>query len=98
MAFPRARDGHVDFGLRGRFGVCGIWDSLGFVVMAEREIYLTTDRNPKGSGLLAIISQGQPQLGDMNCTVLTLEVVQNRKAAKKWFRRMMVERPWEERH
>ena len=32
MAFPRARDGHVDFGLRGRFGVCGIWDSLGFAV------------------------------------------------------------------
>lgn len=65
--------------------------------MAENKIYLTWDKNPKGAGLLAIISQGQPQLGDKNCTVLTLEVVPNAKAAKKWFRRMAQERPWETR-
>lgn len=66
--------------------------------MAEDTIYLTVGDNPKGIGLLAIISRGQPQLGDDHCTLLTLEVVKNMKAAKAWYRRMKIERPWEARN
>lgn len=66
--------------------------------MAESEIYLTVDKNPKGDGLLAIMSEGQPQMGDEKCTVLTLEVVKDMEEARTWFERMKVERPWEERN
>jgi len=65
--------------------------------MAEDYIYLTVDKDPKGRGLLAIMTQGHPQFGDANCTVLTLEVVPNMKAAKLWFERMKIEKPWETR-
>jgi len=64
--------------------------------MAEDHIYLTVDKNPKGKGLLAIMTQGHIQYGDASL-VLTFEVVPNMKAAKKWFRRMKIERPWETR-
>ena len=66
--------------------------------MAENRMYLTTAPNPNGKGLLAIISQGQPQLGDVNVTVLTLEIVKNMKEVKSWYRRMKIERPWEARN
>lgn len=66
--------------------------------MAENEIYLTVGKNPKGDGLLAIMSEGQPQMGDEKCTVLTLEVVKDMEEARTWFERMKVERPWEERN
>lgn len=65
--------------------------------MAEDTIYLTVDKDPKGCGLLAIMSQGHPMF-DAHCTVLTLEVVPNMKAAKQWYKRMNVERPWETRN
>jgi hypothetical protein len=66
--------------------------------VAEDKIYVTIDKNPRGPGVLAVISQGQPQLGDQEVTILTFEVLPNRKAAKQWFRRMKVERPWEIRN
>lgn len=65
--------------------------------MAEDRHYLTVGPDPKGRGLLAIISEGSPQRGDKNVTVCTLELVKNMKQAKKWFRQMMAERPWETR-
>lgn len=66
--------------------------------MAEDQIYLTVDTNPNGPGLVAVMTQGQPQLGDEHCVVLSLELVKNMKEAKIWFRRMKVERPWELRN
>ena len=66
--------------------------------MAEDRIYLTVDKNPKGNGLLAVISQGQPQLGDDDVVVLDVTTVKNMKAARKWYKRMLIERPWELRN
>lgn len=61
--------------------------------MSEDKIYLTTGPDPKGRGLLAIMSLGSPQLGDKT-TVLTLEIVEDQDAAHEWFARMKVQRPW----
>lgn len=66
--------------------------------MAESDIYLTVGNDPKGSGLLAIMTEGHPQRGDANCTVLTIRRVKNHNEAQEWFRRMKVERPWESRN
>lgn len=66
--------------------------------MAEDAMYLTVGDDPEGRGKLAIITIGQPQLGDERCTVLTLEIVKNMKAARAWYRRMKIERPWEARN
>lgn len=69
--------------------------------MAENKIYLTVSkskRQPQNDGYVACISMGQPQLGDKEITVLTVELVQNMKEAKKWFKRMKVEQPWIERN
>lgn len=68
--------------------------------MSER-LYLTVareKRQPQNDGYIAVISDGHVQVGDEECTVLTVEVVPNMKAARAWFKRMKVERPWEERH
>lgn len=65
--------------------------------MVEHRVYLTYGPNPKGKGLLAVISQGQPQFGDIQTIILNVEIVPNRKAAKVWYRKMLVERPWEVR-
>lgn len=66
--------------------------------MSENKIYLTYGPNPKGKGLIAVISQGHPQLGDKEIIVLDIEIVPNRKAAKAWYRKMLVECPWEARN
>lgn len=69
--------------------------------MAEDKIYLTVareKRKPQNDGYIATISQGQPQLGDENVTVLSVEVVKNMKAAKAWFKRMKIEQPWIKRN
>ena len=66
--------------------------------MAEDKIYLTVDKNPKGKGLLAIMTQGHIQFNDDKCIVLSLEVVSNMKAAKAWFKKMKIEKPWESRN
>lgn len=68
--------------------------------MAEYQLYLTVGREkrqPQNDGYIAVISQGQPQFGDANVTVLSVQVVPNMKAAKAWFKRMRAERPWEAR-
>ncbi len=54
-------------------------------------------RQPQNDGYIAAISDGHIRHGDAQCTVLTVKVVPNMKAAKAWFRRMKVERPWETR-
>ena len=59
-------------------------------------LYLTTGRTDDGR-LLAICSDGTPQLGHKEIKVLTLEVVQSVKEARQWFRRVKIERPWETR-
>ena len=66
--------------------------------MSETKFYLTTCPAPKGEGLLAVISLGSPQRGDESVTVCTVEIVPNIKSAKRWYRRMMIERPWEQRN
>ena len=63
--------------------------------MAEDHIYLTVDTDPKGRGLLAIMTQGSPQFGDKEVIVLTLEVVPDMDAANKWYDQMLIERPWQ---
>ena len=65
--------------------------------MAENHIYLTVGKNPKGKGLLAVMTYGSLKLGDKRITVLTLEIVKNMKAAERWFKQMTIERPWETR-
>lgn len=65
--------------------------------MAEDRYYLTTGPDPHGRGLLAICSLGTPQRGDETVTVCSLEVVKNMKEARKWFRRVIAEKPWETR-
>lgn len=54
-------------------------------------------REPQRDGYVAIISRGSPQLGDNEVVVLAVDIVQNMKAAKAWFRRMKEEQPWETR-
>jgi hypothetical protein len=62
----------------------------------ENQLYLTTDKMPDGRpGLLAVISKGSPQLGDLNVEVLDLEIVASQEEADSWFKQMIVERPWE---
>lgn len=69
--------------------------------MAEDHIYLTVaeeKRQPENDGYVAVISYGHPQYGDKHCTVLSVKVVQDTEQAKEWYRRMKIERPWEERN
>lgn len=69
--------------------------------MTENKIYLSVDRKkrqPQNDGYVAILSYGSPQLGDKNVTILTVEVVHNMKAAKCWYKQMLIERPWETRN
>jgi hypothetical protein len=68
--------------------------------MSQSKIYLTVGREkrrPQNDGYIAVISYGQPQCGDYECTVLDVELVKNMKEAKAWFRKMKIERPWETR-
>ena len=64
--------------------------------MAEHEYYLTYDDD--GTGMIAVITRGHIRLGDERCEVLDVERVKNPKEAKRWFRRMLTERPWEPRN
>lgn len=61
--------------------------------MAESAYYLTTGRDSYGR-LLAVISLGSPQVGDATTTVCSVEIVKSQAEAKKWYRRMMKEKPW----
>lgn len=65
--------------------------------MAEDTMYLTIARDPNSSGWIAAITMGQPQLGDNNVTLLTIEVLKSRTEAREWFERMKIEKPWETR-
>lgn len=68
--------------------------------MAQDRIYMTVDRKkrqPQNDGFIAVISQGSPQRGDDQVTVLSVEIVKNKKAADIWFKRQLAERPWEAR-
>lgn len=60
-----------------------------------RSYYLTCGDDPKGRGILAIISLGSPQRGDTEVTLCDLEICPSMKAAKKWYRRQMKTKPWE---
>jgi hypothetical protein len=63
-------------------------------------LFLTVDREkrqPQNDGYIAVITDAHPQRGDGPVTVLTVDVLPSMKAAKAWFRRMQVERPWEPR-
>jgi hypothetical protein len=63
-------------------------------------LYLTVSREkrqPENDGYIAVITDGNYQAGDF-VTVLDVEIVQNMKEAKAWFRQMKIERPWEPRN
>ena len=69
--------------------------------MTEDRVYLTVareKREPQRDGYVAVITRGNYQLGDKDVTVLDVEIVQNMKDAKKWFKQMLVEQPWEPRN
>jgi hypothetical protein len=59
-----------------------------------RHYYLTCGPDPKGRGILAIISLGSPQRGDKEVTVCDMEICPSMKAARKWYKRQMKARPW----
>lgn len=69
--------------------------------MAEDEIYMTIStkrRQPQNDGYVAILTKGQPQLGDKEIVVLTMTILEHLKDAKKWHDQMLKERPWEVRN
>lgn len=66
--------------------------------MAKDYLYLTIGDDPKGRGLLAVMTQGHPQWGDHRCVILTMEIVKTEQEAQVWFDRMKIERPWEPRN
>lgn len=59
-------------------------------------LFLTVDTLDDGR-MVAIASDGTPQLGHNPVTVLTLESVKSRREAIKWFDEIRVTRPWERR-
>jgi hypothetical protein len=59
--------------------------------------YLTTAPDPKGRGLMAVISDGTPQLGHDPVTILSVKVVPDVEAARVWFEQAKASRPWEQR-
>jgi hypothetical protein len=78
----------------------GLASKTEFIFMAENKMYLTVDREkrkPQNDGYVAVISMGSPQLGDENVVILDVEIVKNMKEAKAWYKRMIVEKPWETR-
>lgn len=62
---------------------------MGAFLMASDKLYLSYKDK------IAVISYGSPQLGDKDITVLSVEKVNNMKEAKKWFKKMKIEQPWE---
>lgn len=65
--------------------------------MTDRHgLYLTTGRDPAGR-MLAMCSDGSPQLGHSVVSILAIEVVSDIDEATDWFKRMKRDRPWETR-
>lgn len=58
--------------------------------------FLTVGRAEDGH-LIAVLSDGSPQMGHSPVTVLSVETVKSRKAARKWYRQALIDRPWETR-
>ena len=65
--------------------------------MAQHKIYMTVGKNPRGEGLVAVLTQGSPQRGDEHITVLTVTVVSSNAEAHVWYEKMLREKPWETR-
>lgn len=63
--------------------------------MAENFYYLTTKMID--GRLIAVISLGSPQKGDKDIVVCSVNTVSTQEEAVDWYRRMLVERPWETR-
>lgn len=65
--------------------------------MTERHgLYLTVGRCDDGR-MLAICSDGTQQRGHTPVTILTIQVVATVAEARDWFKRVILERPWETR-
>jgi hypothetical protein len=60
-------------------------------------LYLTTGPDKEGRGLLALISDGSPQWGDEEITVLDVEIFQSIEEAREWFAEMQILQPWNRR-
>ena len=65
--------------------------------MSESELYLTVDNDPKGDGLIAIISKGHPRLGDEEVVICDVNRVYSKAEADEWFKQQCITRPWEAR-
>lgn len=65
--------------------------------MSEDAYYLTVNKDNKAGGLIAVITLGQPQLGDQNVHVCSVSRQPSVKAAKRWYREQLKTKPWETR-
>lgn len=58
--------------------------------------YLSCDKNPKGDGYMAIITDGHPKAGHIDIVIHDMEIFPSVKAARRWYRRRCSELPWED--
>ncbi len=67
--------------------------------MAEYQFYLSIGPHPRIAGkFVAVISRGQPQVGDDSAYVLDVEVCSSVEEAQTWGLRILAEQPWEPRN
>lgn len=65
-------------------------------MMATDTYYLSIkSRRPKDAGYIAVISQGHPQRGDKKVVLLSFALVNSKKEAEDWYKKMMTTKPWE---
>lgn len=65
-------------------------------VAIRHGLYLTTGRTEDGR-MMAICSDGTPQLGHSPVNVLTIEAVKSFEDAQCWFNYVKQTKPWETR-
>jgi hypothetical protein len=60
--------------------------------------YLSMNRNPKGDGILAVITDGHPRMGHTPVEIMDMDVFKDEAAAKEWFEIRCHVLPYEDRH
>lgn len=65
--------------------------------MSDHTLYLTTKWFQERGEFVAVLSFGQPQLGDENPVIVDVNAFKTKRECRAWFRRMKKERPWETR-
>jgi hypothetical protein len=65
----------------------------------QNRVYLTFGKKLRPDGTMeAVISQGHPQMGDAECTILSTALVKTKRAGIRWYNRMLIEQPWKVRN